>query len=35
MTRENYKIMRYLTKIMGNGELDSIQLTIMCKAKFF
>jgi hypothetical protein len=35
MARENYKnMMRDLTKIMGNGELDSIQLTKMCKSTF-
>jgi hypothetical protein len=35
MARENYKnMMRDLTKIMGNGELDSIQLTQMCRAVF-
>ena len=35
MARENYKnLMKDLTKIMGNGELDSIQLTQMCKAVF-
>ena len=35
MIRENYKnMMRDLTKIMGNGELDSIQLTQMCRAVF-
>ena len=35
MIRENYKnMMRDLTKIMGNGELDSIQLTKMCKSTF-
>jgi hypothetical protein len=33
MARENYKnLMRDLTKIMGNGELDSNQLAHMCKA---
>ena len=35
MTREVYKnMMRDLTKKMGNGELDSIQLTKMCKSTF-
>ena len=35
MARENYKhLMKGLTKIMGNGELDSNQLTQMCKAVF-
>ena len=35
MARENYKnMMKDLTQIMGNGELDSIQLTKMCKATF-
>ena len=35
MIRENYKnMMKDLTQIMGNGELDSIQLTKMCKATF-
>jgi hypothetical protein len=35
MARENYKnLMKVLTKIMGNGELDSNQLTQMCKAVF-
>ena len=35
MARENYKnLMKDLTKIMGNGELDSNQLTQMCKAVF-
>ena len=35
MAREIYKnMMRDLTKIMGNGELDSIQLTKMCKSTF-
>jgi len=35
MARENYKnLMKDLTKIMGNGELDSIQLTKMCKSTF-
>ena len=35
MIRENYKnMMKDLTKIMGNGELDSIQLTKMCKSTF-
>jgi hypothetical protein len=35
MARENYKnLMKDLTKIMGNGELDSNQLTQMCRAVF-
>ena len=35
MIREVYKnLMKDLTQIMGNGELDSIQLTAMCKATF-
>ena len=35
MAREVYKnLMKDLTKIMGNGELDSNQLTQMCKAVF-
>ena len=35
MARKNYKnMMKDLTKIMGNGELDSIQLTQMCKSIF-
>ena len=35
MARENYKnMMKDLTQIMGNGELDSIQLTKMCKSIF-
>ena len=35
MTREVYKnMMKDLTQIMGNGELDSIQLTKMCKSTF-
>ena len=35
MARENYKnMMKDLTQIMGNGELDSIQLTKMCKSTF-
>ena len=35
MIRENYKnMMKDLTQIMGNGELDSIQLTKMCKSIF-
>ena len=35
MAREDYKnLMKDLTKIMGNGELDSNQLTQMCRAVF-
>ena len=35
MAHENYKnLMKDLTKIMGNGELDSLQLTQMCKSIF-
>ena len=35
MAHENYKnMMKDLTKIMGNGELDSNQLTQMCKSIF-
>ena len=35
MIREVYKnLMKDLTQVMGNGELDSIQLTAMCKAVF-
>ena len=35
MIREVYKnLMKDLTQIMGNGELDSIQLTAMCKSIF-
>ena len=35
MAHKQYKsILHDLTKIMGNGELDSIQLTKMCKSTF-
>ena len=35
LAHENYKnLMKDLTKIMGNGELDSLQLTQMCKSIF-
>ena len=35
MAHENYKnMMKDLTQIMGNGELDSNQLTQMCKSIF-
>ena len=36
MAHENYKnMMKDLTQIMGNGELDSNQLTQMCKSIYF
>ena len=35
MAHENYKnMMKDLTQIMGNGELDSNQLTQICKSIF-